>query len=153
MSGSAGYSGKPLVEKLGIKSGATIAVLNAPGDYDGVLGALPSAVKRRTRVAGRLDFIQCFVTVKRELERKFPGLERALTPAGQLWISWPKRSSGVRTDLTEDVIRAVGLTHGLVDVKVIAVDAVWSGLKFVRRLRDRGESASSAARLAKPRRS
>jgi hypothetical protein len=74
---------------------------------------------------------------RRELERRFPTLERALAPAGILWVSWPKRSSGVATDLTEDVVRTIGLAHGLVDVKVAAVDAVWSGLKFVRRLRDR----------------
>ena len=133
----AGYSGKPLVEKLGIKGGAVIAILNAPTGYDRTLGAVPSGVRRRASAAGSLDFIQLFTRKKGELERRFAVLTRALAPTGMLWISWPKKASGVATDLTEDVIRAVGLAHGLVDVKVAAVDGVWSGLKFVRRLKDR----------------
>ena len=133
----AGYSGKPLAEKLGIKPRTTVVILNAPPGYSRTLGRLPRGVTRQVRVAGQLDFIQCFARRQAELGRRFAALERALAPAGQLWISWPKQSSGVRTDLTEDVIRAIGLTHRLVDVKVVAVDEVWSGLKFVRRLRDR----------------
>lgn len=133
----AGYSGKPLVEKLGIKPGTTIAILNAPKGYDRTLGKLPKQVNRSPSVAGLFDFIQFFTSEKRALEREFATLARALTPAGMLWISWPKRTSGAATDLTEDVIRTIGLTHGLVDVKVAAVDDVWSGLKFVRRLKDR----------------
>ena len=133
----AGYSKRALVEKLGIKSGAAIAILNAPQGYDRILGRLPARVIRKTAAAGPLDFIQFFTTEKRELSRQFAGLARALAPAGMLWVSWPKRASGVATDLTEDVIRAVGLGRGLVDVKVAAVDDVWSGLKFVRRLEDR----------------
>ena len=133
----AGYSGKPLVQKLGIKSGSTIAVIGAPRGYAHTLGKLPSGVTHRTSAVGPLDFIQFFSSEKQELERRFAALARALAPAGMLWISWPKKASGVTTDLTEDVIRAVGLAHGLVDVKVAAVDDVWSGLKFVRRLEDR----------------
>ena len=133
----AGYSGKPLVQKLGIKDGWAIAILNAPRGYDRLLGKLPQRVTRRPTVAGTLDLIQFFTDSKRELERRFPALERALAPAGMLWISWPKQASGVATDLTEDRIRAIGLAHGLVDVKVAAVDEVWSGLKFVRRVKDR----------------
>jgi len=133
----AGYSGKPLVAKLGIKPGATIAILNAPRGYDRILGKMPRDVKRKIAAVGALDFVQFFTAEKRELERRFPVLERALAPAGMLWISWPKQASGVATDLTEDRIRAIGLAHGLVDVKVAAVDEVWSGLKFVRRLADR----------------
>jgi hypothetical protein len=133
----AGYSGKPLVAKLGIKVGARVAILNAPVGYGRTLGRLPTAVTRRLSSTGSLDFVQFFTREKRELERRFRALERALAPAGMLWISWPKKSSGVATDLTEDVIRAVGLAHGLVDVKVAAVDEIWSGLKFVRRLADR----------------
>ena len=132
----AGYSGKPLVAKLGIKPGSTIAILGAPRGYDRLLGRLPE-VRRRTPATGRLDFVQFFTTEKHELERRFATLARSLTPAGMLWISWPKKASGVTTDLTEDVIRAVGLAHGLADVKVAAVDDVWSELKFVRRLEDR----------------
>ncbi len=133
----AGYSGKPLVTKLGIKPGATIAILNAPRGYDRILGKMPRDVKRKIAAVGALDFVQFFTAEKRELERRFPVLERALAPAGMLWISWPKKASGVTTDLTEDRIRAIGLAHGLVDVKVAAVDEVWSGLKFVRRVKDR----------------
>lgn len=133
----AGYSGKPLVQKLGIKPGTNIAILNAPKGYDRTIGKLPKGVNRVPGMANPLDFIQFFASEQRTLEREFAKLTRALTPAGMLWISWPKKSSGVATDLTEDVIRAVGLAHGLVDVKVAAVDDVWSGLKFVRRLEDR----------------
>jgi hypothetical protein len=132
----AGYSKRSLVDKLGIKDGAKIVILNAPRGYERTLGTLPH-VSRRSRVAGRLDFVQFFSTERQELERRFAALARALAPAGMLWISWPKRASGVATDLTEDVIRVIGLAHGLVDVKVAAVDNVWSGLKFVRRLQDR----------------
>ena len=132
----AGYSGKRLVAKLGIKSGSTIAILGAPRGYERTLGALPR-VRRGASAAGPLDFIHFFTSERKELERRFAALARALAPAGLLWISWPKRSSGVATDLTEDVMRIIGLAHGLVDVKVAAVDDVWSGLKFVRRVRDR----------------
>jgi hypothetical protein len=132
----AGYSKRSLVDKLGIKAGASIAILSAPPGYERTLGRLPR-VRRKSPGTAPLDFVQFFTREKRELERRFPSLARALAPAGMLWISWPKKSSGVATDLTEDVIRAVGLAHGLVDVKVAAVDEVWSGLKFVRRLKDR----------------
>jgi hypothetical protein len=133
----AGYSGKPLVQKLGIKAGARIAILNPPAGYAWTLGKLPAGVKRKTTSTGPLDFIQLFTTEQRDLDRRFAALARALAPAGMLWISWPKQASGVATDLTENVIREIGLAHQLVDVKVAAVDAVWSGLKFVRRLADR----------------
>ncbi len=133
----AGYSGKPLVQKLGIKEGAKIAILNAPAGYARTLGKLPPRVTRKTAPAGKLDFIQFFTTEQRDLARRFAVLERALAPAGMLWISWPKQSSGVATDLSENVIREIGLAHKLVDVKVAAVDDMWSGLKFVRRLADR----------------
>ena len=133
----AGYSGKPLVQKLGIKDGWAIAILNAPKGYDRLLGKLPRQVRRQATAVGPLDFIQFFTKEKQELERRFAELARALAPAGMLWISWPKKASGVATDLTEDVIRVIGLAHALVDVKVAAVDEVWSGLKFVRRVKDR----------------
>ena len=133
----AGYSGKPLFEKLGIKAGARIAILNPPSGYARTLGKLPPRVTRKTTTTGQLDFIQFFTAEQRDLARRFAALERALTPAGMLWISWPKRASGVPTDLTENLIREIGLAHGLVDVKVAAVDEVWSGLKFVRRVKDR----------------
>jgi hypothetical protein len=132
----AGYSKRSLVDKLGIKAGASTAIINPPSGYEKTLGTL-ARVNRKSPGTGPLDFVQFFTREKRELERRFPALARALAPAGMLWISWPKKSSGVPTDLTEDVIRAIGLSRGLVDVKVAAVDDVWSGLKFVRRLQDR----------------
>lgn len=134
---TAGYSKRSLVEKLGIKARGAIAILGAPQGYARTLGRLPAGVTRHATVAGPLDFVQFFTRDKRELQRAFRALERALSPAGMLWISWPKQASGVRTDLSEDVIRKIGLAHGLVDVKVAAIDDVWSGLKFVRRLKDR----------------
>jgi hypothetical protein len=132
-----GYSRRSLVDKLGIKASARGAILNAPRGYARTLGKLPRRVTWNRRAPRPLDFIQFFSREKKELERRFAALARALAPAGMLWVSWPKRASGVPTDLSEGVIRAIGLAHGLVDVKVAAVDAVWSGLKFVRRLRDR----------------
>jgi len=133
----AGYSKTPLVKKLGIKAGFKAAILNAPENYAQTLGELPENVVITNTLAGLCDFIH-FFTIRREtLSREFPRLKQALAPPGQLWISWPKRAAKVETDLTEDIIRAIGLDNGLVDVKVVAVDEVWSGLKFVYRLRDR----------------
>src|SRR5437870_13764294 len=100
----AGYSGKPLVQKLGIKPGTTIAILNAPKGYERTLGKLPS-VTRKSNARTAIDFVQFFTREKRELERRFAALAQALAPAGMPWISWPKKASGVATDLTEDVIR------------------------------------------------
>jgi len=133
----AGYSGRPLVAKLGIKPGSRIAIVNAPRGYRTTLGRLPPGVRVMAAARGSLPFIQFFTTTRKALEGKFATLVRALTPAGALWVSWPKRASGVATDVTEDVVRAVALAGGLVDVKVAAIDEVWSGLKLVRRLNDR----------------
>ena len=133
----AGYASRSLVDKLGIEAGWRIAILHAPAGYARTLGPLPAGLRRSPRPRGPLDFVQFFTRQRRELERRFPTLGRSLAPAGMLWVSWPKQASGVATDLTEDVVRTIGLAHGLVDVKVAAVDAVWSGLKFVRRVRDR----------------
>ena len=133
----AGYSGKSLVDKLGIKPGTRIAILNAPRGYRKTLGTMPRGVTVVTAVRGSLPFIQFFATRRGALEERWTQLARALAPAGALWVSWPKKSSGVATDLTEDVVRAVALAGGLVDVKVCAVDEVWSGLKLVRRPKDR----------------
>lgn len=134
---TAGYSPRSLPDKLGIKPGMRIALLDAPRGYGAVLRPLPPGVEVTARVRGPLPFIQLFTVSRRDLERRFPTLVRALAQDGALWISWPKKASGVDTDLTEDVIRAVALAGGLVDVKVCAVDAVWSGLKLVRRVKDR----------------
>ena len=131
----AGYSGTPLVAKLGIKSGARMQVLNPPPDFSETLGSLPNGVTRVSR--GSLDFGMLFATKRTDLVKRFSGVRDRLASNGMLWIAWPKQSSGAPTDLNENVIRAIGLELGLVDVKVCAVDATWSGLKFVRRLSDR----------------
>lgn len=134
---TAGYSGTPLAQKLGIRPGNTIAILGAPTGYGRILGALPAGAKRATRLRANLDFIHLFARRLIELERQFPALKRHLAEAGTLWISWPKGGSGMETDLKESIVQAVGLKHGLVDVKVCAIDETWSGLKFVYRLKDR----------------
>jgi len=133
----AGYSKKTLIEKLGIKDGFSIAVLEAPRDYPKTLGRLPGTVKANQRLRPDLDFIQFFCRARRDLEEQYPALKSSLAPNGSLWISWPKGSSKVETDLNENIVREVGLKQGLVDVKVCAVDETWSGLKFVFRLKDR----------------
>ena len=129
----AGYSQRSLIAKLGIAPGQRILIVNPPEGYDRTLGPVPAGVTRLRRVAGSPDVIQLFVTSRAQLEARWDGLAGALAPGGMLWVSWPKRGSGVATDLTEDILRQVGLPRGLVDVKVCAVDQVWSGLKFVRR--------------------
>src|SRR6202171_302732 len=131
----AGYSGTPLVAKLGIKSGARTLVLHPPPDFSETLGTLPDGVTSVFR--GPFDFGMLFATKRTDLAKRFPGLRDRLASSGMLWIAWPKQSSGAPTDLNENVIRAIGLELGLVDVKVCAVDATGSGLKFVRRLTDR----------------
>src|SRR2546428_9987805 len=136
----AGYSGKFLVDKLGIKPRTRIAILNGPRGYRGPLGKLPSGVTVATAVRGSLPFIHLFATDRALLEAKLPALLRALEPDGTLWVSWPKKSSGVATDITEDVVRAVALPTGLVDVKVAAVDGVRSGVKLVRRAKKRRQN-------------
>ena len=134
----AGYSGTPLPKKLGIKEEARLALVGAPGDFvESTLTPLPDRVELRTRARGPLDVIVFFTKSREELERRFGKLAAALDPAGALWIAWPKRSSGVATDLTEDVLREVGLPQGLVDNKVCAIDDTWSGLRFVIRKENR----------------
>lgn len=133
----AGYSKRSLVEKLGIKSGYKVHISNAPQGYLKTLGALPAAVHFTKSLDGPCDFLQFFTTEKSALESAFPQLKKHLAKAGCLWISWPKGSSKVKTDLNENLVREIGLKNALVDVKVCAVDDVWSGLKFVFRLKDR----------------
>lgn len=133
----AGYSGTPLPRKLGIKPGARLALIGAPEDFAAVLGALPEGVTVRSTAHGPLDVALYFTTRRLDLERRFGALAKALDQAGGLWIAWPKRTSGVPTDLTENVIRDIGLAAGLVDNKVCAIDDTWSGLRFVIRLKDR----------------
>jgi len=145
---SAGYSGKPLAQKLGIRKGDVLAFLNAPDDYDRLLGKLPDGVIVSRELEGQLDFIQFFATERASLEREFPRLKARLEQGGTIWVSWPKASSGLQTDLSDGVVREVGLKNGLVDVKVCAVDDSWSGLKFVRRVKDRDDNLHPKSREA-----
>ncbi|HEY0528098.1 MAG TPA: DUF3052 domain-containing protein [Gemmatimonadaceae bacterium] len=132
---TAGYSATPLVKKLGIKADARLTFLDAPVEFASLVGELPAGAKMSAR--GILDFAIVFVTTRTKLEKRFEVLIERLTPAGMIWVSWPKKTSGVATELTENVVREISLRAGLVDVKVCAIDDTWSGLKFVRRLRDR----------------
>jgi hypothetical protein len=135
---SAGYSGTPLPQKLGIKAGHRVLVLGAPDGFEGsTLGELPAGVRVARRASGTADVIVAFFTGRAELARRMPGLRERMEPAAGLWIAWPKRASGVETDLTEDVVRELALANRLVDNKVCAIDATWSGLRLVIRLVDR----------------
>jgi hypothetical protein len=133
----AGYSGTPLPRKLGIKPEARVGLVGAPEGFDAVLGDLPPGVSVRRRLQGRFDVVLAFFDSRAQLERRLPACRDALDEAGGLWIAWPKRSSGVATDLGEGAVRELGLAAGLVDNKVCAIDATWSGLRFVYRLADR----------------
>jgi hypothetical protein len=133
----AGYSGTPLTRKLGIKAGARVALVRAPDGFEETLEPLPDGVRLRTQARATQDVVLFFATRVAELERRFDGLANAIAPNGGLWIAWPKRTANVATDLRESVVRDLGLAHGLVDNKVCAVDEVWSGLRFVYRIKDR----------------
>ena len=132
-----GYSGTPLSQKLGIKPEHRVAILRAPDGFHNALAPLPEGVALRDRARGPLDVILFFVRRRDQLESRFERLAAALDPAGSLWIAWPKRSSRVETDLTEDVVREVALPRGLVDNKVCAIDDTWSGLRLVVRRENR----------------
>ena len=127
----AGYSGTPLVKKLGIKPGARVALLGAPRGFRSELKGLPNDVRLETTMDRATDLAIWFVHSTREVTGRM-GPVAASMGAG-LWVAWPKKASGVVTDVTEDVVRAAGLAHGLVDYKVCAINAIWSGLKFARR--------------------
>jgi hypothetical protein len=145
----AGYSGKPLPKKLGIEANGRLALVSPPPGFLATLEPLPEGVRLRDSARGRNDVILFFATRQAELMRRFPKLANGLDFAGGLWIAWPKRASGVVTDLTEGIVREIGLAVGLVDNKVCAVDDTWSGLRFVYRLQDRGASSSAKAKHAK----
>ena len=134
---TAGYSKTPLVEKLGIKPGFRVHFRRPPEQLEHDLGPLPREVEVKKTLRGSFDFIHVFETRRRELELLFPRLKAALRKSGSLWISWPKKSSGRQKDLSGGEVRSIGLDHGLVDIKVCAVDEIWSGLKFVVRKTDR----------------
>ena len=140
----AGYSGTPLPRKLGLKPGSRFGAFRAPDDFVKALGDLPAGVSLETlRRGGRggaarpFDVIVWFVRALDEVDRELAGLPAWLAPSGGLWIAWPKRASGVTTDVGEGLVRELGLAAGLVDNKVCAIDATWSGLRLVYRLRDR----------------
>ena len=127
----------PLPKKLGIKPETRLALVGAPDGFDRTLGELPERVRVKANVRGPLDVIVFFTTSAAELRRRFDKLAAALDPAGALWVAWPKKSSGVETDLTENTVRDVALPKGLVDNKVCAIDGIWSGLRLVIRKENR----------------
>jgi hypothetical protein len=131
-----GYAGTPLPKKLGIRAGFRVRMANAPAE---VCVELRDALAECELVKQRndLDFVMMFTKSRTELVKEFPRIAKGLGPAGMFWVSWPKKSSGVATDLDDNVVRLIGLDAGLVDVKVCAVTEIWSGLKFVRRVKDR----------------
>jgi hypothetical protein len=127
----AGYSSKPLAQKLGIKPATTVFVINEPANYRELLGEAADGVEFSDRVTSNPDFIHFFITRRSGLEKQLNRLRSKIRDTGALWVSWPKKSAGVSTDVTEDVIREIALPLGFVDVKVCAIDETWSGLKLV----------------------
>jgi hypothetical protein len=137
----AGYSGKPLSQKLGLKPGFCIFVDGAPGDYRKLVGEWPQGAKLVKQAKPPLDLVHLFVTQAKGLAATLGSYREAIAPDGMIWVSWPKKSSGVATDLSDIVVRDTALPLGLVDIKVCAVDEVWSGLKFVIPREQRGKHA------------
>ena len=129
----AGYSGKPITQKLGIKPGFRIFVAGNPAPYDQIVGKLPDAATIAARLGKQLDMIHVFAIAQTVLANKLADYRKAIEPNGMIWVSWPKKTSRLSTDLTDNAVRDIALPLGLVDVKVCAVDATWSGLKFVIR--------------------
>ena len=132
-----GYSGKPLATKLGVREGHRAAVIGGPRGFRALLGPVADAVEWKRLPVTDLDCVLLFAPGVARLEAGFERAAAALNQSGMLWVAWPKKASGVRTDLTEGGVRSHGLACGLVDVKVCAITETWAGLKFVRRLRDR----------------
>jgi Protein of unknown function (DUF3052) len=132
-----GYSGTPLAKKLGIKDDFRVCMIAAPVEVNSELNSSLTACEVVSDTKGPLDFVMLFTKSRAELKKDFSPIAKTLAPAGMLWVSWPKKTSGVTTDLNENIVREIGLAAGLVDVKVCAVTNVWSGLKFVRRVKDR----------------
>lgn len=128
-----GYSGTPLAKKLGIKSGFRIKTFNSPSNYTKLLGPLPDDVMIASAARPPVDMWHLFARSRKELATKLPECRNQIRPDGMVWVSWPKKASGVETDLTEDVIRELAFPLQLVDIKVCAVDDTWSGLKLVIR--------------------
>lgn len=128
-----GYSGTPLAKKLGIQAGSRVYVIAAPADYATLVAPLPADVELVARLSKATDIVHLFVTKRAELAKALPSLREKSRADAMVWVSWPKKASKVATDITEDVVRALALPLGFVDVKVCAVDATWSGLKLVVR--------------------
>ena len=135
----AGYSGTPLIKKLGVKEGFRIAIVDGPATFLKTLGEMPAMVTVVSRLQWPLDLVVLFAESEQRLAKKFPMLADKLTGNGMIWVAWPKKSSGVPTDLLFDSVQRIGLDCGLVDVKICAIDEIWSGLKFVYRLKDRSK--------------
>jgi hypothetical protein len=135
---TAGYSGTPLPQKLGIKPASRLVLLGAPKGFEETLGTLPADVRVVTTLRGSADVLVYFTTERAALEQRIEAIGRAIFPDGGAWIAWPKRASKVPTDMTEDIVREVALPLGLVDNKVAAIDETWSGLRLVWRRERRG---------------
>jgi len=133
----AGYSRTPLAAKLGVSAGATVALVNAP---EGVIGELPDGVTVRNRARGHLDVVVSFFTLQADLQRRLGTLSTSVFPAGSLWVAWPKKNSGVETDMTDHAVRALALPIGLVDNKVCAIDGTWTALRLVWRRENRSSA-------------
>ncbi len=133
----AGYSGTPLAKKLGIKSGVVLHIVNAPANYAALLDPLPANVTIAAGQARELDLVHIFAATRSELSRSLGVFLTKIKQNGAIWVSWPKKASGIPSEITEDTVREVALPLGLVDIKVCAVDEVWSGLKLVIRKENR----------------
>jgi hypothetical protein len=142
----AGYSGTPLAKKIGIKAGHRVLLVGAPKDFPLSLGALPNTATIISR--GAFDVAIVFVLSAADLELRFARLQSSMAEDGMIWAAWPKKASGVVTDLAENKVRDIGLTAGLVDIKVCAIDDTWSGLKFVIRVADRRNTAAKTKKAA-----
>ena len=133
----AGYSGTPLPQKLGIKPGLTVVAINPPANYRRLLGQIPDSVTFSERLKSGSSFVHLFTSRRSEIQKKMSILRDKISDNGAIWVSWPKKSSGISTDVTEDVIREIALPLGFVDIKVCAVDEIWSGLKLMIRRENR----------------
>ncbi|HZO21048.1 MAG TPA: DUF3052 family protein [Steroidobacteraceae bacterium] len=143
---TAGYSGTPLARKLGIKENSRLFLQDAPPNYLELVAPLPPGVKLVSRIDATTDIVHLFVTFRASLSKICRHAMERLRPDGTIWVSWPKKASGVRTDVTEDAIREIALPMGLVDVKVCAVNETWSGLKLVLRKENRHRAPARAAK-------
>lgn len=125
-----GYSGTPLARKLGIRAGVDVVLMGAPDDFEHTLGELPEGARVRRQARGAPDLVLLFTTSRAQLQRRLPAARKLVGTKGNMWLTWPKKSSGVETDLSFDVVQKLGLATGMVDFKICAVDAIWSGLRF-----------------------